>query len=103
MPNDTASLARLTTLQFPVKVTQGGSVVTPPATIPSSVSPSNVASLTRQVDAGGRAVYRLTGNAEGTATATIGSGSGALVIDVTVTPAIPVPLVFERDGDYVQV
>ncbi len=103
MPTATLSLPRNTTFEFKVKVSQDGTVLTPPSTIAASASGSGVIGLVRQPDAGGRAVYRINGTSEGPVSVQLGSGTGALSIAVTVTAAVAGPIVFELDGDFVQV
>ncbi len=103
MPSATLSLPKNTTFEFKIKVSQDGTILTPPSTIAAGAFPGGVAGLTRQADAGGRAVYRINGANEGSATVSIGSGSGTLNVAVTVTAAVAGPIVFELDGDFVQV
>lgn len=103
MPNATLSIPKNATFAFLVKCSQDGIVIPPPGTIASSTAPANMLNLVRQVDGAGRAVYRVTGLNEGTATAEIGSGSGKLTIAATITPPAAGPIVFELDGDFLSV
>ena len=100
MPSDTLTINRGQTARFKVKVSQDGNVLPPPASIPNSSSAPTIASLTRQPDESGRAVFTISGVNVGNATCSIGSGSGALSITVTINAAAPGPMLFERDGEF---